>query len=52
MRFYRALLALPLLMFWHLVAKTGGPHHPSYIHARWRIYQEHALLMSFVEHGE
>lgn len=38
-----------LRAFWRFVAWDGGPTHPSYIHARWRIYQTGAHISNFIE---
>ena len=40
----RALLAIVLLGWWSFVRLAGGPRHHSYLHARWRLWQESTRL--------
>lgn len=50
----RALLALPRWAFWRFAASRlsgGGSGHPSYPHARWKLWLAGAVINEYLGGG-
>ena len=47
----RVLLSYVLQAWWKYVEVTSDRREPSYIHARWRVWQEQALRHQYLTRG-
>jgi len=46
---FRVIAALVYLNWWKLILQISNRNHQSYIHARWRIWQEKQLISNFLK---